>query len=267
MRLGKPSGCGGRREAGLSWACHAEKRVLQGLTQLLELQRVDDELVALQTDYDGLPGHRERIEAERVTCDEQLAAVKQALQDAEGGLRRAEGALQDQEALLQRLEGQQFQVKSNEAYTALLHEMDQAREKISEHETRILEHMDAIEQARGQLEEVEKNVAETHAKLEAERRAIEARDEECTREIARLQALRTEVSPGVERELLAHYERVAKRRRPSVILVKEERCGGCRVGIPPQSYIEILRAETIVTCGNCSRILIHADKLESAAGQ
>jgi len=240
--------------------------VLQGLTQLLELQRVDDELVALQTDYDGLPGHRERIEAERIAGDEQLAAAKQALQDAEGGMRQAEGALQDQEALLQKLESQQFQVKSNDAYTALLREMDQAREAISEHETKILEHMDASEQARGQLAEVEKNIAETHSRLEAERRAIDARDEECTREIARLQALRAEVSPGVERELLAHYERVAKRRRPSVILVREERCGGCRVGIPPQSFIEILRAEAIVTCGNCSRILVHADKLEPPAG-
>jgi predicted nucleic acid-binding Zn-ribbon protein len=241
--------------------------VLQGLTQLLELQRVDDDLVALQTDYDGLPGHRERIEAERSASEEHLEAAKQALQDAEGAMRQAEGALQDQEALLQKLESQQFQIKSNDAYTALLREMEQARESISEHETKILEHMDVIEQCRGQLAEAEKSVGETRSRLEAERRAIDARDEECTREIERLQALRTEVLPGVERELLARYERVAKRRRSPVILVKEERCGGCRVGIPPQSFIEILRAESIVTCGNCSRILIHADKLELPAGQ
>jgi len=240
--------------------------VLQGLTQLLELQRVDDELVALQTDYDGLPAHRERIEAELSACEAQLAAAKQAVQGAEAGMRQVEGALQDQEALLRKLEGQQFQVKSNDAYTALLHEMDRARELISAHETKILEHMDAIERSRGQLAEAEKLVAETRSRLEAERRAVDARDKECTSEIARLQALRAEVAPGVERDLLAQYERVAKRRRPCVILVGEERCGGCRVGIPPQAFIEILRGESIVTCGNCSRILIHADKLELPAG-
>jgi predicted nucleic acid-binding Zn-ribbon protein len=239
--------------------------VLQGLTQLLELQRVDDELVALQTEYDGLPGHRERIEAERSACEEQLAAAKQALQDAEGGLRQVEAALQDQETLLRRLEGQQFQIKSNDAYTTLLREMEHARESISEHETKILEHMDAIEQSRGQLADVEKQVVETHSRLEAERRAIEIRDAECTSEIDRLRTLRSEVGPGVGPELLKHYERLANRRRPAVILVKEERCGGCRVGIPPQAFIEILRSETIVTCGNCSRILIHADKLEAPA--
>ncbi len=240
--------------------------MLQGLTQLLELQRVDDELVALRTEFDGLPGHRERIEQERSACDEQLAAAKQTLENAEGGLRQVETALQDQEALLQKLEGQQFQVKSNDAYTALLREMDQARESISEHETKMLEHMDAIEQSRGRLAEVEKQVGETRSRLEAERRAIDARDPELTSEIGRLRTLRSQVGPEVGAELLNHYERVSNRRRPAVILVKEERCGGCRVGIPPQSFIEILRGEAIVTCGNCSRILIHAEKLESPAG-
>ncbi|MCH8084422.1 MAG: hypothetical protein IH885_09330 [Myxococcales bacterium] len=239
--------------------------MLQGLTQLLELQRVDDELVALQTEFDGLPGHRERIEQERSACDEQLAAAKQTLEDAEGGLREVEAALQDQEALLQKLESQQFQVKSNDAYTALLREMDHARESISEHETKILEHMDVIERSRGQLAEIEKQVVETRSRLETERSAFDARDPECTSEIGRLQTLRSQVGPGVGRELLAHYERIAKRRRPAVILVKEERCGGCRVGIPPQSFNEIIRMEEIVTCGNCARILVHAEKLELLA--
>ncbi len=239
--------------------------MLQGLTQLLELQRVDDELVALQTEYDGLPGHRERIEAERSACDEQLAAAKQTLEDAEGGLRLVEAALQDQEALLQKLESQQLQIKSNDAYTALLSEMALARETISEHETKILEHMEAVEQSRGLLAEAEKQVVETRSRLEAERRAVDARDVECTSEIDRLRTLRSEVGPEVGRELLNHYERIANRRRPAVILVKEERCGGCRVGIPPQSFIEILRSETVVTCGNCSRILIHAEKVELPA--
>ena len=240
--------------------------MLQGLTQLLELQRLDDEFVACQTEYDGLPGHRVRIEEERSACDEQLAAAKQTLQDAEAALRQAEAALQDQEALLQRLEGQQFQVKSNDAYTALLREMDQARESISEHETKMLEHMDAIEQSRGRLAEVEKQVGETRSQLEAERRAIDARDTELTSEIGRLRTLRSQGGPEVGAELWNHYGRISNRRRPAWILVKEERCGGCRVGIPPQSFIEILRGEAIVTCGNCSRILIHAEKLESPAG-
>jgi predicted nucleic acid-binding Zn-ribbon protein len=241
--------------------------VLEGLTQLLELQRLDDQLAASETELNGIPGIRDRIESDLRVCDERLAAARQALQGAEAAMRRAEAALKDQEALLQKLEGQQFQVKSNDAYTALLREMDHARVSISDHETRILEHMDAIEQSRGMLAYADKELAETRMRSDAEGRAIAARDVELSREIERLQALRAQVGPEVGRELLNHYERIAKRRRPAVILVAEERCGGCQVGIPPQSFIEIRRCETIVTCGNCSRILIHAQKLAAPAGR
>ncbi|HXV36169.1 MAG TPA: C4-type zinc ribbon domain-containing protein [Myxococcota bacterium] len=237
--------------------------MLEGLTQLLELQRLDDQLAAILTEQNSLPGLRERIAADLAGCDAQLAAAKQMLQDAEIALRRAEAALQDQESLLHRLEGQQFQVKSNDAYTALLREMDGARLAISSCETQILEQMEAIEQARGRSSDAEKGVAEARARLGAERRAIDAREPELASEIARLQALRAQLGPQVGRELLGHYERIAHRRRPAVVLVDEERCGGCRVGIPPQRFIEILRCETVVICGNCSRILIHAPKLGS----
>jgi predicted nucleic acid-binding Zn-ribbon protein len=64
------------------------------------------------------------------------------------------------------------------------------------------------------------------------------------------------------------YEKIAKRRRPALALVSEEMCEGCRVGIPAQNYIEILKGERIITCGNCQRILLHPEMVSSlpAAG-
>ena len=105
--------------------------MLQGLTQLLELQRLDDQLVDSQTEHDGIPARRDRIAEERSATDERLSTAKQSLEDAQLAMRQAESALQDRETLLEKLEGQQFQVKSNDAYSALLHEMAQAREAIS----------------------------------------------------------------------------------------------------------------------------------------
>jgi predicted nucleic acid-binding Zn-ribbon protein len=54
------------------------------------------------------------------------------------------------------------------------------------------------------------------------------------------------------------------RRRPAVAMVSEEMCQGCRVGIPAQNYIEILKGERIITCGNCHRILVHPDMVSRA---
>lgn len=240
--------------------------MLQGLTQLLELQRLDDQLVASQTEYEGLPERRDRIAQQRKASEDQVAATKLALQEAELAMRQAEGTLREQEALLERLESQQFQVKSNDAYTALLREMDHARDLISEHETRILEHMEAIERATAQLADSVRDSGATRSALDDEEREIQAREAELTAEIERLNDLRTQLGPEIGPELLNHYERVAKRRRPAVVLVKDELCGGCRVGIPPQTFIEIQRCEKVVTCGNCARILLHEERVASQSG-
>ena len=237
--------------------------MLQGLTQLLELQRLEDELHSSKTEYEGLPARRDRLAEQRKTCEDRLSATKQAVEEAESSMRQAESALQDREALLEKLESQQFQVKSNDAYTALLREMDQARESISEQETKILESMEAIESSKGEFTEAKGEIDTTQSALEDEDRSITARDAELIGEIERLSNLRNELAPKVGRELLHRYERIAQRRRPAVVLVTEERCGGCRVVIPPQSFIEVLRGNEIVTCGNCARILIHAERVEA----
>lgn len=239
--------------------------MLEGLRHLLGLQRLDDDLIAREAEHAAIPDARERIAATRLAEEESLAAARQGLQEAEAGQRRAEQDLQDQEALLRKLEGQQFQVKSNEAYSALLHEMEAAKQAISDCETRILESMESIESARAVLEGAEKEARETKARLDGEERALDAREQELAGQIEKLRAERTEAAAGIPAPLLGQYERIGKRRRPVVVTIRKEMCEGCRVGIPPQSYIELLRGESMVSCGNCQRILVHEERLQALA--
>jgi predicted nucleic acid-binding Zn-ribbon protein len=175
--------------------------------------------------------------------------------------------LQDQEALLKRLEGQQFQVKSNDAYTALLHEMEHAKQSISDCETRILESMDAIETARSELTAAEAEASATNARLEIEERALDEREKQLAEELSRARASRDDVCVRIEADLLGRYTKIATRRRPAVVVISNEMCLGCRVNIPPQNYIEILKAERVITCGQCQRILVHEAKLPSAVAR
>lgn len=235
--------------------------MLEGLEQLLELQRLDEKLAAYEVEHAALPELRASIAEQRAGGEVRLNEAREALQAAEMMQRQAESALRDQEALLEKLEGQQFQIKSNDAYTALLHEMELAKEKISEGETQILESMEAIESATTELDTAQAEVSALLTRLDDEESASAAREIELGREIERLQRERVELGPGVGPELLNHYERIARKRRPAVVILNHELCGGCRVGIPPQQFIEILRAEKVITCGNCGRILLHESKI------
>lgn len=235
--------------------------MLDGLRDLVDLSRLDTELFRLEEERAGLPGKLRAAAAEREAAQARLEAARAALVDAEQAQRRAESQSQDHEALLRKLEGQQYQIKTNTAYTALLAEMDQARRAISDAETRVLEAMEAIELSRSTLDAQGDQVRGVLERIRAEEERIRERGTRLEADIASLQTQRAQRAAGIERALLSRYDRIASRRRPAVAIVSGEICLGCRVGIPPQSYIEILKGEEIVTCGTCMRILIHEDQL------
>jgi predicted nucleic acid-binding Zn-ribbon protein len=239
--------------------------VLEGLQSLVDLSQVDTHLANRERERSGIPAKRSACAEQRAQAAARLEAAREAVGEAELVQRHAEGEVREQEALLAKLEGQQHQVKSNEAYTALLHEMEQAKRAISNAETRILEAMEAIEQANSDLESGDRDVAALRERLEREERALDEREQRLQREISELHQRRDEIVRGLDAILLERYERIAARHTPAVAVVNRELCLGCRVDIPPQSYIEILKGQAIITCERCHRILIHEDQLRQSA--
>lgn len=233
--------------------------------RLVDLSRLDTDLAERQAEKAALPAKRERCQETWSECEARLEAARLAVQEAEQGQRRSEAELTDKEALLTKLTNQQHQVKTNEAYTALLHEMDDARTGISDAETLILEAMEAIETARATLAEVEADAKKTRGRLDAEEKGLDEREQALDAQLADLTEKRRATSEAIDGKLMARYEKIAARRSPAVAIVSGETCQGCRVGIPPQSYIEILRGEELISCPHCHRMLIHEDQLVAPA--
>ncbi len=233
--------------------------------RLVDLSRLDTELGSSQEEKASLPDKRARCRQTWEECEGRLAVARQAVQESEQGQRRSEAELGDKEALLAKLSGQQHQVKTNEAYTALLHEMDAARQAISEAETGILEAMESIESARASLGQVEAEARKLRERLDAEERAIDEREQALDALVAQLGERRRGLTEAIDPRVMERYDRIAARRRPAIAIVSQETCLGCRVGIPPQSYIEILRGEELISCPHCHRMLIHEDHLAAPA--
>jgi predicted nucleic acid-binding Zn-ribbon protein len=234
--------------------------MFEAFQRLAELQACDDELWAREQEHNALPARRSGLLAERAALEAAAAQAREGLQQAEAAQRRVESELQDQEALRKRLESQQFQVKTNDAYTALLHEIERAQRTISECETRLLEGMDAIEAARAAGASAEAAGREASARLDAESRALDAREQQLDAELARLRAERQRVIALSDPKLIEQYEKIATRRRPATVRIRGTLCLGCRVDIPAQLCIEIQRAERVITCGNCQRILLGIER-------
>lgn len=244
-----------RCPVGLEWR-PTEGCLLEGLQQLIDLQKLDDELDAAAAERGGLPGRRSQLVAERESAEQRVATAAEGQQAAEQQQRAAEVELADKEALVAKLEGQQFQVKSNEAYSALLREIEEARGGISGAETTILEAMEHIETAGAARDRAEEEAKAVLERVSAAEDQIDTREKELGVRVEQQAVARTELCSRVPSEMLSQYERIAGSRRPAVAMVRQEICQGCRTTIPPQLHVELLRMEAVISCTHCRRILV-----------
>lgn len=231
------------------------------LRQLVVLQRVDDELAGVKLEAEGLPARCVAAEAERSASLVAVEEAAEALQTRELEQRRLESELADAEELIRRLLGQTSQVKSNEAYHALLAEIDAAKQAQDDLEERILEAMDMVSELRDALTAAEGQARATGARVDEELARIEARETELAKDRDRLGAARDQAADVLDPDARGRYERVVERRRPGVAIISKEVCSGCRVGIPPQDFVELISATSILQCRTCKRLLVHRDML------
>lgn len=232
---------------------------MQAIQALLELSKVDLQIAELEDEKGALPAARTTLVAERTKGLAAVEAAQAALVAAEQEQRRHEAAVADREALVKKLEGQQHQIKTNEAYKVLLHEIDQARAAISDAETRILEAMEGIESCRAELERARAGAKAIDERTAQQERVHAEREKALDEKLGNLRRDREIVVRGVDPAQLARYDRIATRRRPAVALAVKGSCVGCHVTIPPQTILELRRGEGLHTCGNCQRILVLAD--------
>lgn len=231
------------------------------LRQLVVLQRVDDELAGVKLEAEGLPARCEAAEGERTASKAALEGVGEALKARELEQRGLESELADAEERIRHLESQTAQVKSNEAYHALLAEIDAGKQSKDDLEERILEAMEVVSEQRNALTAAEANARATNSRVDEELARIESRETELAKDRDRLSAARDEAANVLDPDARSRYERVVERRRPGIAIISKEVCSGCRVGIPPQDFVELISATSLLQCRTCKRVLVHRDML------
>jgi hypothetical protein len=239
--------------------------VRETLRQLVVLQRVDDELAGVKLEAEGLPARCEAAEAERSASQAALEEAGEALKARELEQRGLESELADAEELIRRLEGQTSQVKTNAAYHVLLAEIEAAKQAKDDLEERILETMDVVSEQRDALTGAEAKARATSSRVDEELARIESRETELAKDRDRLSAARDEAANVLDPDARSRYERVVERRRPGIAIISKEVCTGCRVGIPPQDFVELISATSLLQCRTCKRVLVHKDMLGSGS--
>ena len=231
----------------------------QSLKLLIELQQLDTTIAALEAEIRSLPEKISGIESQLSEHIRQVEADRKALAENQRVRRKRESDIAALRDKISRFRDQTFEVKTNEQYRALLHEIEYHEAQIGKIEDEILAGMmeaEALEkrlQAAVQALEVERSRAQQEV---AEARQKKQEDEEKLEADGRQRAVTQSQLPP---ETYQIYERVARFRKGwAVAPVQDEgTCGGCHVRLRPQAYSEVRTNQQVITCESCGRILYY----------
>lgn len=227
------------------------------LATVKELQEVDRTIADLTSRIDAIPSQIKKIE-------DQLNAFLHNHEEHKNRLAANQKERRDLDAEIQMIRSkiskhrdQLYEVKTNEAYRTMLHEIEGEETKIRGIEDQVLEKMVEADQ-------LDRLVREAAARLEGEKQRVAAEKKQLEAERAGDDALRREaegrrhtLASALSPTTLRVYEKTRKSRGTAVVQVVDGSCGGCHVVLRPQFYNEVRSSDALLTCESCGRILFY----------
>jgi len=231
--------------------------MLPDVKNLIELQNADREISRLKDEIAALPKRVAAIEQKLAGTKAILEKAKAAVKSDEAARRKYETAIQDLQQKISKYRDQSLEVKTNEQYKALLHEIQFAEQEIRINEDKILELMVNAEARDKEVRAAEAELKAEAAEIEKEKAEARQRTAEDEQQLAEWNAKRDAARASVNPDLLRQYDRVAKYRGSGLSEVRDHKCMACQVMLRPQTYNEVRAATHVVACDSCQRILYH----------
>jgi predicted nucleic acid-binding Zn-ribbon protein len=228
------------------------------IQSILRIQSLDLRADELRKEIATLPKHIAQIEKALDQHVRKLEADRAALAANQRDRKRQEDDVKVQEQKISKLRDQTLQAKTNEQYRAFQHEIEFCEKEIRKAEDRILELM-------GESEALDKNVKTAEAALKQEKDHVEREKERARSRSAEDQKFLSEVIEErggliatLDPKLVRDYERIRKKwGRAAIADGTDGRCSACQISIRPQYFQDLKKAEHVLFCESCGRILYY----------
>jgi predicted nucleic acid-binding Zn-ribbon protein len=228
------------------------------LEKLLILQERDAKRLGLEAQIKAVPRDiaavEQKIAAERAAID----GAKQELMGLETKKKLMETEIGSAEGKLAKYRTQQSQVRKNEEYQALGHEIETTTGVISGLEEQELQVMYGIDEAKKKFAAAEAELKANITGHEGRIRTLQERAASLAEELKGVQAeVATARSPLGGPELRV-YDRIAGRGLPACVPIRGGKCGGCHLKVSNEVE-SAARGKTsdgqLATCDQCGRLV------------
>lgn len=226
------------------------------LKRLVELQTTDSGLDELEKLKKGFLKEITTFEGEVASLKIRIQEGKKAMEDLAKERKTFEIEVGTIDSKIKKYQSQESEVKSNEQFTALKHEVEKGKEDKGKAEERVLETLIKEDEQKLKNQELAKLLDVAEKKAAADKKVLQDKIDDCDKAALGKREERVKQVAGIPEEFAAGYESLRSHgKRIAVAEISEESiCGGCKMQVPPQMLNEIKKNIAIQRC-DCGRFL------------
>ncbi|HMA63083.1 MAG TPA: C4-type zinc ribbon domain-containing protein [bacterium] len=248
--------------------------MLKELDQLIELQKIDNQLIEIKDLKGELPQQVEQLENEVNKLKQANKEHKERIDEIGHERRKAKNEIEDLKEKQDKYEDQLYLVTSNKEYDAITAEIETVKKKISENEYNILEWDEEEENLKEQLKSNDIDLEKKEKKLGDAKKKLDKTKKKTGKRTVKLKEKRKKVVQKISKRHLREYNRIAKARGGKAIVPAIQRyhahenkdgsidyepgevsCSLCYKIVPPQKAVDLRSNDHILRCESCGRLL------------
>ena len=229
---------------------------------LFDLQKIDNEIDELYRIREAYPLRIDKLDKELTEAKLSLEEEKNRVTELEKNARHFEREMQRAADELEKHRARLYEVKTNKEYDAVQLEIEAWRNSVDQNETEILQTMSELDNANAEAERKTQLLEDISSTHENEITELQSKLASIDEEVEKHEIEREKVKEGIDRRILAAYERIRKRKGGlAVVPVVRNACGGCNIHLPPQKVVEIKGGNNLIYCENCGRIMVWNEEI------
>jgi len=239
--------------------------VNEQLKKLIELQEVDLLLDRIQNEMGEIPGEIDRLKRDFAESLASLDELKKKMTGLQLDRKNKELELKSREEELKKHQSELFSVKTNEAYTALLKEIEEGKKIKDSIEDTVLAVMEQEDALLAEEKIKKEELAKKKETVTKQQKELEDRLQRLGQNLQEVQSEQKQKTAEIKAEIFKRYQKIREKKDGvAIVPVAHGFCGGCSIALPPQLINDVLKGEDLVACRNCLRILYLKEKNEES---
>ncbi|MEN8662660.1 MAG: zinc ribbon domain-containing protein [Lentimonas sp.] len=227
------------------------------IEKLLIVQDRDTSLQKIVQELDRLPLERAAIEKLIHEEEANVEAAGHALKQKDVQRHELDVEVKSKEDALARFRIQQLEIKKNDEYKAMTHQIEQTVVEIGELEEREIELMLDIDTTRDAFETERTKIEARIAIQRTEIEKLSEREQNLNAMVGDAKAAVEQARSSADENFLGHYDRVKKltKRAPYVVTIEAHKCNGCHLRVSNEVSKMASVAGEPHFCDQCARMV------------